>query len=64
MKRTQINTSDLPSFDLPLENELLILKLKAEFGAECSARYDNLPPHLVNQFLRIVFHFVCPAKIS
>jgi hypothetical protein len=57
MKRTHTNSSDLPSFDLPIENELLILKLKAEFGAECSARYENMPPDLVNQFLRSVYDF-------
>jgi hypothetical protein len=57
MKRTHTNGSDLPSFELPLENELLILKLKAEFGAECSARYENMPPDVVNQFLRSVYDF-------
>lgn len=46
-----------PSFDLPLENELLILKLKAEFGAECTPGDENLPPHVVNEFLKSVYEF-------
>jgi hypothetical protein len=48
---------NLPSFDLPLENELLILKLKAEFGAECSTEHENIPPDIVNEFLRSVYTF-------
>jgi len=56
MKRTQADGSEhLPSFDLPLENELLILKLKAEFGAECSAGHEKIPPEIVNEFLRSVY---------
>ncbi|HUQ66967.1 MAG TPA: hypothetical protein VM101_12480 [Flavitalea sp.] len=46
-----------PSFDLPLENELLILKLKAEFGAECTTGDENLPPAVVNEFLKSVYEF-------
>jgi hypothetical protein len=58
MKRTQThNSENLPSFDLPVENELLILKLKAEFGAECSAGHENIPPDIVNEFLRSVYDF-------
>jgi hypothetical protein len=57
MKGTQPEGTDFPTFDLPLENELLIIKLKAEFGAECSARCENMPPDLVNHFLRSVYEF-------
>ena len=58
MKRTQTDGPDsLPSFELPLENELLILKLKAEFGAECSSGHENIPPEIVNEFLRSVYTF-------
>jgi hypothetical protein len=62
MKRSQTHSSEnLPSFDLPVENELLILKLKAEFGAECSAGHENIPPDIVNdivnEFLRSVYDF-------
>lgn len=60
MKRTQADGAEqLPSFDLPIENELLILKLKAEFGAECSAGHEKIPPDIVHQFLRSVYDFEC-----
>lgn len=48
---------DEPAFDLPLENELLILKLKAEFGAECTTGNEKIPPVVVNEFLRSVYEF-------
>jgi hypothetical protein len=58
MKRTHTDSPEqLPSFDLPLENELLILKLKAEFGAECSSGHEKIPPDIVNEFLRSVYDF-------
>ena len=58
MKRIDNDGHDIgPSFDLPLENELLILKLKAEFGAECSSGTENLPPDVVNEFLKSVYEF-------
>ena len=58
MKRLNNDGSESgPSFDLPLENELLILKLKAEFGAECTPGDGNLPPDVVNEFLRSVYEF-------
>jgi hypothetical protein len=50
-------TESGPSFDLPLENELLILKLKAEFGAECRPGDSDLPPDVVNEFLKSVYEF-------
>lgn len=57
MKRNTIDGQSDPSFDLPLENELLILKLKAEFGAECSSGTSDIPPDVVNDFLRSVYEF-------
>jgi hypothetical protein len=54
----QILTSgDGPSFDLPVENELLMLKLRAEFGAECITGGENIPPAVVNEFLKSVYAF-------
>ena len=46
-----------PTFDLPIENELLMLKLKAEFGAECSTGSEEIPPAVVNEFLKSVYEF-------
>lgn len=46
-----------PLFDLPLENELLILKLKAEFGTECTKGIEDIPPEVVNEFLQSVYEF-------
>lgn len=58
MKRINNDGSESgPSFDLPLENELLILKLKAEFGAECTPGDKNIPPDIVNEFLKSVYEF-------
>lgn len=45
------------SFDLPVENELLMLKLKAEFGAECTTGGEGIPPLIVNEFLKSVYEF-------
>ncbi len=56
MKKT-ITNGDEPSFDLPVENELLMLKLRAEFGAECITGGDNIPPAVVNDFLKSVYEF-------
>jgi hypothetical protein len=56
-KITTGGQEDGPSFDLPLENELLILKLKAEFGAECTTGTENIPPAVVNEFLKSVYEF-------
>lgn len=56
MKRI-INKEGDPSFDLPLENELLMLKLKAEFGAECTTGSENIPAVVVNEFLKSVYEF-------
>jgi hypothetical protein len=44
-------------FELPVENELLMLKLKAEFGAECTTGTDDIPPVVVNEFLKSVYEF-------
>jgi hypothetical protein len=58
MKKVFIaGSGDDPTFDLPLENELLMLKLKAEFGAECTTGTDEIPPSVVNEFLRSVYEF-------
>lgn len=46
-----------PTFDLPIENELLMLKLKAEFGAECTTGSEEIPPAVVNEFLKSVYDF-------
>jgi hypothetical protein len=46
-----------PLFDLPLENELLLMKLKAEFGAECTTGSEQIPPAIVNEFLKSVYEF-------
>lgn len=48
---------DLPAFDLPTENELLKLKLRAEFGAECSTGSGKIPDEVINEFLRSVYQF-------
>ena len=48
---------DAPRFDIPTENELLKLKLKAEFGAECTTGNENIPALVVNEFLRSVYEF-------
>lgn len=43
------------NFDVSVENELLMLKLKAEFGAECISGSGDVPPELINQFLKSVY---------
>ncbi len=48
---------DGPRFELAIENELLMMKLNAEFGAECITNGEQLPPALVNEFLRSVYAF-------
>ncbi len=50
MKRT-ITNGDEPSFELPVENELLMLKPTAEFSAECTTGDEDIPPAVVNDFL-------------
>jgi hypothetical protein len=57
MKRITTNEDNDPSFDLPVENELLMLKLKAEFGAECTTGSHDIPPVVVNEFLKSVYEF-------
>lgn len=57
MKRITPNDNDGPAFDLPLENELLILKLKAEFGTECTKGAQEIPPEVVHEFLQSVYQF-------
>jgi hypothetical protein len=56
-KDTISGQEDGPSFDLPVENELLLLKLKAEFGAECTTGTNDIPPIIVNEFLKSVYEF-------
>lgn len=48
---------DHPIFELPIENELLRLKLRAEFGAECMVVNSDIPDLVVNEFLRSVYDF-------
>jgi hypothetical protein len=58
MKKVFIaGSGDDPTFDLPVENELLMLKLKAEFGAECTTGSEQIPPAVVNEFLKSVYEF-------
>lgn len=56
-KNTREEDRDSPLFDLPVENELLMLKLKAEFGAECTTGDQDIPPVVVNEFLKSVYEF-------
>ena len=46
-----------PLFSLPVENEILMLKLNAEFGASCSGSDTAVPPKVVNEFLKSVYAF-------
>jgi len=46
-----------PYFELPIENELLMLKLRAEFGAECNTGNAQIPDRVINEFLRSVYEF-------
>ncbi len=55
--KTTANNQDNPHFDLPLENELLMLRLRAEFGAECITSGNDIPPLVVNEFLKSVYEF-------
>ncbi len=58
MKKNAITLNEEePKFDLRVENELLIMKLKAEFGAECATGSQELPPVVVNEFLKSVYEF-------
>lgn len=58
MKRITPNENDGgPAFDLSVENELLILKLKAEFGTECTKGAQEIPPEVVHEFLLSVYQF-------
>lgn len=43
--------------DLNLENEIMKLKLQAEFGAKFGEIEGNLPPELEQQFLKHVYNF-------
>ena len=48
--------SDDPKENLRMENELLKLKLQAQFGAKLGAG-ETLPPEIENEFLKNVFAF-------
>lgn len=48
---------DQLQFDLPVENELLMMKLQAEFGAECMTGQEEIPPVVVHEFLKSVYEF-------
>lgn len=48
--------SDDPEEHLRMENELLKLKLQAQFGAQMGMS-ENLPPNVENEFLKNVFAF-------
>jgi len=63
-----INNDDLdaplsedPEENLRIENELLHLKLNAEFGAQ-SHSFSNLPPEIENEFLKNVLAFERAAE--
>lgn len=56
-KKSFNDQDDTPSFGLPLENELLMMKLKAEFGAVCTTSHEEIPPVVVNEFLKSVYEF-------
>jgi hypothetical protein len=43
--------------DLRTENEILKLKMEAEFGASIHASANDLPPELENTFLRSIYEF-------
>jgi hypothetical protein len=45
-----------PEKSLRIENEILQMKLRAEFGGYCSGT-GNLPPELENEFLKTVLEF-------
>jgi hypothetical protein len=45
-----------PEKNLRIENEILHMKLRAEFGGFCSGS-SNLPPELENEFLKSVLEF-------
>jgi hypothetical protein len=56
-KNVIARSEEEPQFELPVENELLMMKLKAEFGAECTTGTDDIPPLVVNEFLKSVYEF-------
>lgn len=47
----------MPSFNLQTENELLKLKLNAEFGGSTHSIDNDTPPELLNAFLQNVYDF-------
>ncbi len=53
---THAPLSEDPEENLRIENELLHLKLQAEFGAE-SHSFSDLPPEIENEFLKNVLAF-------
>lgn len=57
MKRIPPRGDEETTFDLSVENELLMLKLMAEFGAECSTGGEEIHPAVVNEFLKSVYEF-------
>jgi hypothetical protein len=57
-QRPDEQNREFPQFDLSVENELLKLKLRAEFGAECTtAAHHNIPDEVVHEFLQSVYAF-------
>lgn len=57
MKKIPSHDGKEEVFDLAVENELLMLKLMAEFGAECSTGGEEIHPAIVNEFLKSVYQF-------
>ena len=53
---TDLPLSDDPEENLRMENELLRLKIKAEFGGE-SGGIENINPEIENEFLKHVLEF-------
>ncbi len=61
---TVAGNDDLPQFDVKTENELLKLRLKAEFGAECSMNGGKVPEEVINEFLHAVYAFEQQLRLS
>ncbi len=56
-ERENSTNEGMPSFNLQTENELLKLKLSAEFGGSTHSVNKDTPPELLNAFLQHVYDF-------
>lgn len=52
-----------PEKNLRIENELLQLKLRAEFGGFCGG-HANMPPEMENEFLKRVIEFEQKSRVA